>query len=126
MIAYEPPRLRGLWWGPSRLRIELTAVGDRTRLALTETLDDFGAGARNAAGWHECLDRLTAVIDDTVPPRWGKRWHQMHQAYVAGFGPDAAVVRAPDGWDRDLPDDPYAPRFPRHPEPMEAQPELEP
>lgn len=117
MIAYEPPHLLELWWGPSRLRIELTPLGDRTQLVLTEVLPDLGGGARNGAGWHECLDRLTAVIDGTVPQRWGRRWQEVHPAYVAAFGPVADVLKAPDGWDRDLPDDPYAPRFPRHPEP---------
>lgn len=117
MIAYEPPRLLELWWGPSRLRIELTPLGDRTRLVLTEVLDDLGGGARNGAGWHECLDRLTAVIDGTVPERWGQRWHEVHPAYVVAFGPEADVLKAPEGWDRGLPEDPYAPRFPRHPEP---------
>ena len=114
MIAYEPPRLMELWWGRSRLCIELHPVGPRTRLVLTEMLDDIGGGARNGAGWHECLDRLDAVIDDTVPPRWGQRWREVHPAYVVAFGPAAAVLRAPDGWDDELPEDPYAPRFPQH------------
>ena len=119
MIAFEPPRLMELWWGRSRLRIELHPEGSRTRLVLTEILDDLGAGARNGAGWHECLDRLSAVIDDSAPLRWGQRWHQIHPAYVAAFGPAADVLRAPGGWDHDLPEDPYAPRFPHHSEPPE-------
>lgn len=115
MIAYEPPRLMEFWWGGSRLRIELTPLGDRTRLVLTEILDDLGAGARNGAGWHECVDRLTAVVDGAVPLRWGRRWREVHPLYVAAFGPAADVRKAPEGWDRDLPEDPYAPRFPQHP-----------
>lgn len=121
MIAYDPPRLIEMSWGPSRLRIELFSEGDRTRLVLTEILDDLGAGARNGAGWHECLDRLAAVINDTTPLRWGKRWHETHPDYVVTFGPDADVLKAPDGWDSDLPDDPYAPRFPQHPNPTDAR-----
>lgn len=123
MIAYDPPRVMEFWWGPSRLRIELVALGEQTRLTLTETLDDLGAGARNGAGWHECLDRLTALVKGTVPPVWGHRWHQVHPAYVAAFGPRANVLKAPQGWDRDLPDEPYAPRFPRHPTPTERRPD---
>lgn len=73
MLAYDPPRLMEMRWGASRLRIELHAEGDDTRLVLAETLPDVGGAARNGAGWHECLDRLTAVIDDTVPLRWGRR-----------------------------------------------------
>lgn len=119
MIAYEAPRLMEMWWGPSRLRIELHDDGDRTRLVLTETLEDLGGGARNGAGWHECLDRLAAVIQHTRPLRWGQRWHEIHPAYVAAFGPEADVLHAPADWDADLPDDPYAPRFPQHPNPTE-------
>jgi uncharacterized protein YndB with AHSA1/START domain len=119
MIAYEPPRLMELRWGRSRLRIELEDLDGRTRLTLTETLDDLGGGARNGAGWHECLDRLTAAVDGTVPPRWGRRWHEVHPSYVAAFGPEADVLRAPEGWDRALPADPYAPRFPRHADPID-------
>jgi uncharacterized protein YndB with AHSA1/START domain len=120
MIAYEPPRLMELWWGASRLRIELTPAGDRTRLVLTEVLDDLGAGARNGAGWHECLDRLSAVVEGSEPLRWGRRWREVHPRYVADFGPAADVLRAPEGWDRDLPEDPYAPRFPQRPDPSSA------
>lgn len=121
IIAYDPPRLMEMWWGPSRLRIELHDHGDRTRLLLTEILDDLGGGARNGAGWHEYLDRLSAVIGGTRPRRWGRRWHEVHPSYVEAFGPSADVLIAPPHWDRDLPDDPYAPRFPQHPNPTEPR-----
>lgn len=120
MIAYEPPWLMEFWWGPSRLRVELHAEDQRTRLVLTEILDDLGAGARNGAGWHECLDRLTATIEAAVPLRWGRRWHETHPDYVETFGPAADVLKAPIDWDRGLPEDPYAPRFPQHPSPTNA------
>ncbi|CAN5550143.1 hypothetical protein BH24ACT4_BH24ACT4_21400 [soil metagenome] len=117
MLVYDPPRVMELTWGASRLRIELYPEGEATRLVLTEVLDDLGTGARNGAGWHECLDRLTAVVEGTVPLRWGRRWHEVHPDYVAAFGPEAARLDAPEGWDADLPDDPYAHRFPQHPDP---------
>lgn len=113
MIAYEPPHLIEMWWGTSRLRIELEAVEGGTRLTLAETLDDVGGGARNGAGWHECIDRLGAVVRGTTPERWGVRWREVHPDYVVAFGPEADVAKAPEGWDRDLPEDPWAPRFPR-------------
>jgi len=117
MVAYDPPHLMEMRWGQSSLRIELHAEGDRTRLVLTEVLDDLGGGARNGAGWHECLDRLTAVITDTTPLRWGRRWHDVHPDYLDRFPAAAATLTAPEGWDEHLPDDPYAPRFDRYPEP---------
>lgn len=114
MIAYDPPRLIEFSWGASRLRIELTPLGAGTRLVLAELLDDLGGAARNGAGWHECLDRLTALVDGTERHPWGRRWHAVHPAYVDAFGPTADILRAPAGWDRDLPDDPDASRFPRY------------
>lgn len=117
MITFEPPHVMEMMWGPSRLRIEVHAHDGGTRLQLTEWLDDLGKGARNGAGWHECLDRLAAVIEATAPLRWGRRWHDVHPAYVETFGPEAARLEAPVGWDADLPDDPYAPRFPQYPDP---------
>lgn len=119
MITYDPPNLIEMWWGPSLLRIELHDDGGRTRLALTEILEDLGGAARNGAGWHECLDRLAAVINHTRPPVWGQRWHETHPAYIAAFGPSADVLKAPHDWDRRMPDDPYAPRFPQHPNPTD-------
>lgn len=116
MVAYDPPRVVEMTWGASRLRIELHPDGAGTRLVLTEEMDDVGAAARNGAGWHECLDRLVARVEGTEPLRWGRRWRQVHPGYVEAFGPDGARLGAPDGWDADLPDDPYAPRFPRHPD----------
>lgn len=120
MIAYDPPNVMEFWWGQSRLKVELLTEGDRTKLTLTETLEDLGGGARNGAGWHECLDRLTAVIDATTPLRWGRRWHEVHPAYAADFGAAADVLKAPEGWDHDLPDDPWAPRFPLYPNPTQT------
>ena len=119
MIAYDPPRLIEMIWGASLLRIELHDHGEQTRLVLTEVLEDLGGGARNGAGWHECLDRLAAIINDTTPQRWGHRWYEIHPAYVAAFGADADRIKAPEGWADDLPADPYTPRFPQHPNPTE-------
>lgn len=117
MLAYDPPRLMELRWGASTLRIELRSEGDGTVLVLSETLPDLGGAARNGAGWHECLDRLTAVIEAAVPLRWGRRWHEVHPGYVEAFGPAASTLHAPEGWDEHLPDDPYATRFPHYPNP---------
>ena len=119
MIAYDPPRLLEMMWGESRLRIELEPDGDGTCLRLTEWLDDVGKGARNGAGWHECLDRLAAIVSSATPLRWGVRWRQIHPFYVERFGPDADRLKAPDNWDDGLPYDPYAPRFPQYPNPTD-------
>src|SRR6201986_1735806 len=58
MVVFDPPSVLEFAWGPDLLRIELAADGPGTMLTLTDTFDDLGKAARDAAGWHECLDRL--------------------------------------------------------------------
>lgn len=95
MITFEPPRVMELMWGVDRLRIELQQDGSGTVLTLTDSFDELGKAARDAAGWHECLDRLACDLDGTPPPRWGETWRGAHPRYVARFGPEAATIAPP-------------------------------
>jgi uncharacterized protein YndB with AHSA1/START domain len=104
MLAYEPPSVLEFTWGGDRLRIELRPEGDGTLLTLTDTFDQVGKAARDAAGWHECLDRLAAVLaTDRIPP-WGERWRLAHPRYVDRFGPTASAIGPPEGWEEALRD----------------------
>ena len=47
-------------------RVELAPEGDGTRLTLIQTLEADEA-ARNAAGWHVCLDKLAGEDTDWEP-----------------------------------------------------------
>jgi Activator of Hsp90 ATPase homolog 1-like protein len=59
VLELDPPRRLTFTWGEERLRFELEPVGeDRTRLRLTHFLSSREQAARDAAGWHVCLDRL--------------------------------------------------------------------
>jgi hypothetical protein len=86
-----------LTWGADRLRISLQAGGTGTLLTLTDTFGELGKAAPDAAGWHECLDRLACELGDTAPPGWGQRWRQAHPAYVEGFEAEAATIGPPTG-----------------------------
>jgi len=99
MLVFDPPSVLEFTWGADRLRIELQTDGGGTLLTLTDTFDNVGKAARDAAGWHECLDRLVSDLDGTPPAAWGDRWRQAHPAYVTRFGPDAAVIGPPPGWE---------------------------
>ncbi len=100
VLAFEPPRLLEIRWGTDRLRFELDPAGDGTRLTLTDTFDDVGKAARDGAGWHECLDLLEAELAGTAPDfAPGQRWGEVHGKYVEAFGPDAATIGPPEGWD---------------------------
>ena len=102
MLVFDPPAVMEFTWGTDLLRIELAADGAETVLTLTDTFDDLGKAARDAAGWHECLERLTADLDGTPLPALGEPWQKIHPVYVSTFGPEAATIGPPPGWEDHL------------------------
>ncbi len=98
MIAYEPPRLLEFRWGNERLRFELEPDGQGCRLTFVDTFDELGKAARDAAGWHVCLEVLAYHLAGERPP-WGQmdRWSDVHAGYVELLGPDASAIGPPAG-----------------------------
>jgi uncharacterized protein YndB with AHSA1/START domain len=97
MLRYEPPSVLEFRWGNDEtLRFELQADGDGSLLTFVDTFDELGKAARDAAGWHTCLDILAYHLDGHPAP-WtsGQRWQQVHPAYVERFGPEAATIGPP-------------------------------
>ena len=96
MLACDPPSLLELRWGDETLRFELRPDGAGTLLVFVDTFDQIGKAARDAAGWHACLDVLACHLDGESPP-WtpAGRWQQVHEGYVARFGPEAATIGPP-------------------------------
>ena len=92
MLAYEPPSLLELRWGDDVLRLELRPEGDGTVLTLLDILYDRGKGARDAAGWHVCLDKLAAHLGGADSQT---AWQDVHDDYVERFGPEAATIGPP-------------------------------
>ncbi|HZP28474.1 MAG TPA: SRPBCC family protein [Acidimicrobiia bacterium] len=99
MLAFDPPTLMEMTWGGDRLRIELRPDGDGTVLTVTDTFGELGKAARDAAGWHECLDRLAAELAGTTPAPWGVPWPELDRAYRERLGPDASTIGPPPGWE---------------------------
>ena len=98
LLAYDPPNLVEYQWGDDEtLRFELTPDGDGTVLTFVNTFAELGKAARDAAGWHTCLDLLGHDLAGTKPP-WEQpaRWKQVHPRYVATLGPDASTIGPPD------------------------------
>jgi uncharacterized protein YndB with AHSA1/START domain len=93
--AVEPPRVLEFTWGDDLLRFELEAIDGGTVLRMSDTFDELGRAARDAAGWHECLDILAAALDgrEPAPGPWRVRWQQ----YIDAFGPEAGAMGPPDG-----------------------------
>jgi uncharacterized protein YndB with AHSA1/START domain len=96
VLAYQPPSVLEFSWGPDVLRLEIAARGAGCTLTLLDTFDELGKAARDAAGWHVCLDLLAAHLDGGPEP--GPGWPELNQDYVQAFGPAAATIGPPPGY----------------------------
>jgi uncharacterized protein YndB with AHSA1/START domain len=99
MLAFVPPTLMELRWAGDVLRFELQpeSASDGSTgcvLRLSVTFTEFGKAARDAAGWHVCLERLVASSDGTTPAG-PDRWKELHRTYVDRFGPEASTIGPP-------------------------------
>lgn len=94
MRTWDRPRALAFRWGEDELRFELHPEADGTRLTLVDTVDDVTRAARDAAGWHECLDRLQAHLDGQTPAfAADERREQLHPVYIQEF-----TRHGPIGW----------------------------
>lgn len=102
MLAFEPPSLMELRWGPDIVRLELRPAAGGTELTLLDTLDERGKAARDGAGWHTCLDSLEAALsgDPDARDRMAA-WQEVNAHYVESFGPEAATIGPPEGFEQE-------------------------
>jgi uncharacterized protein YndB with AHSA1/START domain len=98
ILAYEPPTLVEYRWSEEVLRFELAPDGDGCRLTFVNTFGDIGKAARDAAGWHGCLDVLEVHLAGGTPSAATReRWKEIHADYVAAFPAEAATIGPPGG-----------------------------
>jgi uncharacterized protein YndB with AHSA1/START domain len=98
LLAYDPPRVLEYQWGEDEtLRFELAPDDRGTVLTFVNTFAELGKAARDAAGWHTCLDLLGHELAGSNPP-WEQsaRWKQVHSRYVDGLGAEASTIGPPD------------------------------
>jgi hypothetical protein len=97
VLAFEPPRLFEFTWQDEHLRFELVPTADGCRLTFLNTFDDVGKAARDAAGWHACLDLLPYAVTGDAPP-WdpSTRWSHVQDDYIKRFPPEASTVGPPE------------------------------
>ena len=105
MLAFVPPSLMELRWADDVLRFELEPDGrigtSACILRLTVTFPEHGKAARDAAGWHVCLEQLAAACDGAdLPWRPPERWRVVHRGYVEALGPEASVIGPPEEWEQ--------------------------
>jgi uncharacterized protein YndB with AHSA1/START domain len=96
VLAFEPQKTLEFTWGTDVIRLEIEPDGDGTKLTLLDTIDELGKAARDAAGWHVCLDRLEHHLDGT-PPGPSDAWRKVNERYIERFGPEAATIGPPEG-----------------------------
>lgn len=97
MLAFDPPAVLAFRWGDDVLRFELAPEGPGSVLMLTVTFPEHGKAARDAAGWHVCLEHLSYVAaDEKVPSTPSDRWRVVHRDYVSRLGSQASVLGPPE------------------------------
>ncbi len=103
VLEAAAPHLLVFTWGPDTLRFEMSDCDGGTRLSLSVLLEAQGKAARDGAGWHECLGRVAGALAGSrdgatgATGAGGDTWGDVHPAYVATFGPDAATIGPPPG-----------------------------
>jgi uncharacterized protein YndB with AHSA1/START domain len=97
VLACEPPSLLEFRWGTDVIRFEIAPNAEPATGCTFRLSDVFGEAARDAAGWHTCLDFLAHHLTGTAPG-WttGERWNEVHPGYVERFGPAAATLGPPE------------------------------
>ncbi|HEY7142647.1 MAG TPA: SRPBCC family protein [Streptosporangiaceae bacterium] len=102
VLTWAPPSVLEFSWGTDVIRMEVAPAGDGgCTLTLLDTFAELGKAARDAAGWHECLDHLAGHLGGAPPSPPGQRWAQVHPGYVESLGPAAAAI-GPPGSDGDV------------------------
>ncbi|HWE09266.1 MAG TPA: SRPBCC family protein [Solirubrobacteraceae bacterium] len=85
LCEVQAPERLVFTWGADELTFELAEVGGGSacRLSLAVALDSADKAARDAAGWEQCLDRLTLVANGEEPMRpWpSESWQGYYDEY---------------------------------------------
>lgn len=93
VLECDPPRALAYLWGEETLRFQLEPVSSGsggTRLVMTDEMA-ASIAARNAAGWHVCLDQLAGK-----PEKEGEDdWQPLFAHYSAAFEPTLGPQEGP-------------------------------
>lgn len=99
VLLFDPPRELRLDWGGDEVRLRVMPLdmeGKRSSLSLTNILSEQGSSARNAAGWHVCLDALERAVADVAadPVETGatSEWASHYANYQARDFPASAII----------------------------------
>jgi uncharacterized protein YndB with AHSA1/START domain len=98
VLELDPERAFEFTWGEERLRLELEPTDDGCLLRLTHFLSTREQAARDAAGWHVCLDGLARHLDGepaAAPTSEAtSEWRAHYDEYRSRGLPEGAPVPA--------------------------------
>jgi uncharacterized protein YndB with AHSA1/START domain len=102
VLELDPSRRFAFSWGDEELRFELEPQdAGACLLRFTHVLSARDAAARDAAGWHVCLDRLERRLagEHAEAPSGGPtaEWRAHYDEYVSRGLPVGAAVPGEDG-----------------------------
>jgi len=90
----DPPRVFAFYWGEDHLRFELEPIPEGCLLRFTVALDARDKAARDAAGWHVCLDALERELErgEVTRPHPSEHWREHYDEYARRGFPTGAPV----------------------------------
>lgn len=95
VTEFDPPRTFGFYWGEDHLRFELeSGDGDTCLVRFTVVLDAEDKAARDAAGWHQCLDGLDRHLTGAGAerPMAADAWREHYAEYTRRGLPAGAPI----------------------------------
>ena len=96
VVELEPPRRFAFTWGEDELRIELEPAAEGCVLRFTCLFSEPERAARDAAGWHVCLDVLEQHLDGTSTQgpdsEATPEWRALYEAYQRRGLPAGAAL----------------------------------
>src|SRR4051794_29468206 len=96
VVELDPPRRFTFTWGTEELRFTLEPEdgGTACRLSFIHILDEENTAARNAAGWHVCLDGLATHLDGGAAAPGGPtpEWQAHYAEYQRRGFPAGAPI----------------------------------
>jgi uncharacterized protein YndB with AHSA1/START domain len=96
----DPPRVLAFLWGEDQLRVELEPDDRGCVLRFTHVIGDERRAARDAAGWHVCLDALERRLAGEPPAGphsgLGSPWEPLYEEYAGRGLPVGAPIPGRD------------------------------
>ena len=96
MLACQPPSLLEFRWGTDVIRFEIMPHDGGCTFVLTDVFGELGKAARDAAGWHTCVDLLGHHLGGAAAP-WasgralGRGPPRLREEVRPGRGDDGAA-----------------------------------